>query len=209
MIRQMVEKGNPQKMCFFITDNQFSAPPDISKHFTAYIALEMTLKTAQTFLERKDIFTDSNFEVYTSIRTLIIRKGLKEEKREHFRKFLTMLLEMGHPIHFRRDFPDVLGIELATKGDKEAPKIYWGLQEYIIENTRVQGLTFNQLDHLARLYFGVIIATLLANFVHYLILRPSMKVSFSILYVSNHAIRRQRFSRRLLVKQRIQGNETA
>lgn len=124
---------------------------------------------------RKDIFTDSNFELYQSIRTFVTRKGLEKKKKEHFKKFLTMLLEMGHPTHFRRDLPDFLG--LAPRGDREAPKIYWGLQEFISENTRVQGLTFNQLDLLARLYFGVVIATLLANFAHCPILRLSNRLS--------------------------------
>ena len=91
-----------------------------------------------------------------------------------------MLLEMGHPTHFRRDLPDCLGMELAPRGDKEAPKIYWDLQSYISENTRVNGLTFNQLDLLARLYFGVVITTLLANLAHCLILRLSNRVSMGV-----------------------------
>ena len=163
-------------MCFIMKDNKLTTPEELGRCFTAFFALEMLFRSMQTFV-RKDVFTDSNFEAYQSIRTIVTRKGLEKERKEYFKKFTTIILEMGHSTHFRRDFPDIFGIELAPRGDKEAPKIYWGLQQYISQNTRVQGLTFNQLDHMARLYFGVIIAILLANFAHYLTVRLSKRVS--------------------------------
>ena len=159
----------------FLTDNQFFVPKDFGKYFSVSPAFEQVFRGMQA-ITRKDIFTDSNFDVHQSVRTFITKKDLEKEKKEHFRKFQTMLLEMGHPTHFRRDFPDAFGMELMPRGDQEAPKIYWGLQEYIIDNTRVQGLTFNQLDLLARLYFGLANTILLANLSHYLTTRLSRRI---------------------------------
>ena len=207
LIRQMIEKSNPENRCFLIIDNKFYFPQDIERYFTAALTSQMLFRIMQTFV-RKDIFTDSNFELYQSIRTLITRKDLETEKKEFLKKFQTMLLEMGHPTHFRRDLPDVFSMELAPIGDKEAPRIYWSLQQYISENTRVQGLTFNQLDLLARLYFGLVIAILLANLAHRLLLRLSMRTSIRAAHIGvrtkNHFGPVGGFNRRsLLTKQRL------
>lgn len=186
MIRQLIEKGNPEKMCFFITDNRLFMPKEegIERYFTAFLTEEIMFKNLQAFV-RNDIFTDSNFEVYQCVRTWITRKELGKEKREHFRKFQSMLLEMGHQTHFRQHTPNLLGVELASRGDKEAPRIYWTLQEYIIDNTRVQGLTFNQLDPLARLYFGLAVTILLANLAHCFILRLLLRVAQTVYWMLN------------------------
>ena len=121
-------RGTQRRCASFQTTTDCTFPKKSDVFFTAYLTAEMAFRSMQTIL-RKDIFTDSNFELYQSIRTLVTRKGLEKEKEENFRVFLTMLLEMGHPTHFRRDLPDFLGMELAPRGDKEAPKIYWGLPD--------------------------------------------------------------------------------
>ena len=47
MIRQMVEKGNPEKMCYLLTDNQLFLPEQIERYFTAYLTSELWFRSLQ------------------------------------------------------------------------------------------------------------------------------------------------------------------
>lgn len=105
-----------------------------------------------------------NLEIYQSIRSFILRKSMKMEKRKYLEKHFGSYIENGFAKKsHRNDPPSLPGLELEKRG---AFLHYDGLQEYVKENTKVETLPFDKLDHLFRIHLAIAVALLFVNLAH-------------------------------------------
>lgn len=140
-------------------DNFFAILPNVFMDFLSRII--------QTFL-RKDTYLESNLEVYQSIRSFAIRKGIKMERRKYFEKRLGTLMENGLVRKLYRETPPSFpGLKLEKRGGEDGFVHYNGLQDYITANTKVEALLFDKLDYLFRIYLALVTAVLFVNLTHY------------------------------------------
>ena len=120
----------------------------------------------QTFL-RRDTYLETNLEIYQSIRSYAIRKGMKAEERKYFESCLGLLMEGGFMKKLYRDPPNETGIKLEKQGGQDGFVHYSGLQDYIAKNTKVGALRFEKLDYLVRTYFAFATSALLLNLAYF------------------------------------------
>lgn len=120
----------------------------------------------QTFM-RRDTYMESQLEIYQGIRTFLVGKKTKTEKKRYYEKCIGLSLEHGFSKKFYRDPPSYIGVKFEKQGGSDGFVHYGGLQDYINANTVVVALPFDKLDYLFRIYLAFVAVILLVNLIHY------------------------------------------
>ena len=165
---------NHSNPCYAIVDNKLNndfLKKETGEYFTILPKVESDVFTrlAQTVM-RRDTYMEENFEIYQSIRTFITRKGIEPEKRAYFEKNLELMIEGGFSSSLFDKFgelPSYIEIKLEKVGGQDGFLHYNGLQNYIVENTKVTALMLDKLDYLFRVYFAFVIVVLLLSLANY------------------------------------------
>lgn len=171
MLHKLYEKMSASDPCFMFTGHEVGniLRKDFDRVFTIapHLMLDFASRFIQTFM-RTDTYIELSLELHQTIRTYVVGKNMKEEKRKYIEKCVQMLTEFGFSKKMHQDEPPIyFDIKLEKRGGEDGFMHYNGLQEYIAENTKIEGLQFNKLDYLFRIYLIWVSAILLVNLVHY------------------------------------------
>ena len=128
--------------------------------------MDFVPRTIQTMVKR-DTYFENGLEIYQSIRSFIVRKNLKIEKKKFFEKYLETYFENGFVKKVYRNNPPNYVMKFEKRGGKDGFVHYKGLQEYIEANTLVEALPFDKLDYLFRIYLALVTAVLFLCLVQY------------------------------------------
>lgn len=172
LLNRIYEKRNKSNPCYMMSENQFvkliNKKPN--EFFTVIPAMptDMVFRLAHSYL-KMDTYVEINLELYQSVRSFAIRKGLEIGKRKYFEKFIKLFVENGfiNKIASQPNVPNLLGFEIEKKGGKDGLRHFESVQDYIEANTRVAALPFEKLDYLFRIYFALVTGILLVNLFHY------------------------------------------
>ena len=169
-MHKIYEKRNESDPCYFLSGNQFGnfIRKNRFEIFTILpkLGIDLLTRFAQ-FVLRTDTYMETNLEVYQSIRSFILRKGMKTEKVRISEKHTELLTENGFFIRTVRDPPNYFAVKFEKRGGKDGFMHYDGLQDYVEENTRVEALSFDRLDYLFRVYLSLLMVPLFLKLAHY------------------------------------------
>ena len=77
--------------------------------------MDLLVRAISAF-SKKDTFVETNFEIYQSVRTLIVRKNIEIEKKKFIEKYIQAMAEHGFPEKAFRNIPDYTVLGLSSKG---------------------------------------------------------------------------------------------
>lgn len=120
---------------------------------------------------KMDTYYEKNLEIYQSIRTFLIAKHMKGEKKKYLERCLGIWIESGLTKNLKRDSPPNYIMKLEERGGKDGFFHYDSLQNYIEANTMVQALSIDQLDYLFRIYFALITTILFVALVQHCVVQ--------------------------------------
>lgn len=131
--------------------------------------IDVIIRAIQTFAKR-DTYVQKNLEIYQSVRTFLIKKGIKIKKK-FFKKYLEVLIEQGFTTKmYRNNFPNYL-MKYEREGGEDGFVHFESVQQYIEANTKVSALQLDKLDYLFRIYFALVTAILFLALVQYCVLQ--------------------------------------
>lgn len=131
-----------------------------------HIFLNFLTRIVQTFA-RTHTYIEIALEVYQTIRSMVIRKGIGMAKKKFVEKNIGTYLEHGFLMKtYRSDPPNHLGIKFEPRGGSGFMH-FDGLQEYIENFTRVEALSFDKLDYLFRIYCALLTVIFFVNMAHF------------------------------------------
>lgn len=149
LLKKIYEKRNKTDPCYLVVNNQMGnfiqRDPEQVFSIITHVWLNFLMRGAQT-ITQTHTYIQEDLEIYQSIRTFLIGRGVKREKKEYFERCLTPYIENGFAIEgFRSDLPNSRIMKLEPRGGKDGFLHFDSLQAYIKEHTRIEALSFEKL----------------------------------------------------------------
>ena len=87
-----------------------------------------------------------NLEIYQTVRSFLIKPGMKTEKKKHFERYIQFITENGFTKKYYRDMPIPNDVKKLEQIDGKADFVHYkDLRNYIEANTKVEALPFDKL----------------------------------------------------------------